>query len=234
MGKAHRFQRAGIWIVAAILSATSLGCGIVTHGRNLMFDEVTIQMRAISHEGADDENQWRHVCQLLNRYQAFDCDSIKRSNCHPIGENMACDYEDITLTFNPPLTLTKLRRLHQEILALHDDGVSVGLQTSSVRAAYSGLMSEGDISIMVKIEVSPGAALRVERNILGHCVAVDTPRNVFHGEVKLHQRQEWLYYWTELSAGTDRVRKYYRLNILSHTEEELGEKSFKRLIQRRR
>ena len=210
-----------------------ISCGVFRdRGRDLVFDEVKLNIRAIGHEGEGRQNQWRTVCELLNRYAELDCQTVKRTNCQQVGSIRVCDFDTITLTFDPPLTLKKLRRLHGELLALEREGVMLGLKTGSLTTEYVGLTAEGTISISVHIAVTPGATLFLERRWKGICEQVKTVNNVFDGEISLRKGQEWVFYRTEVRTGSDLAQRYFRLNIISKRSEELTRDDFDRLISR--
>lgn len=217
-------------VVLVTLSGT--GCWPSKQGRDLVFDEVTFNISAIAHEGDDNENQWQIICDVLNRYGEFDCQEVERTNCQQVGSVRVCDYEGVTLFFDPPLSLTKLQQLHSQLLALDNNGVTLGLRRGSLTAEYIGLTAEGTISIKIRIAVTPGATLYVERRWTGICEKVTTTDNVFHDEISLRKAQEWVFYRTELKTGRDTVQRYFRLNIMSKREEELSQTEFDRLITR--
>lgn len=198
--------------------------------RDLVFDEIRLDIDAIGHEGKN--NQWQTVCDLINRYTEFDCQSVKRTNCQQVGSIRVCDYDSVTLKFNPPLTLDKLRRLHGELLALERQGVTLGLKASSIMANYVGLTSESSVTITVHITVTPGATLFLERRWAGICKQVKTTDNVFESEISLRKGQEWVYYRTEVKTESDLARRYFRLNIISKSTEELSQKDFNRFMTR--
>lgn len=201
-------------------------------GREMVFDELVLSIKAISHEGDKNQNQWQTICDLLNMYTTLDCRNVTRTNCQQVGSIRVCDYESIVLTFDPPLSMASLKRLHGELLALKADGVTLGLHNSSLSAGYLGLAAEGSISVKVKIVVSPGATLYVERRWEGICEPVTITDNVFHDEISLRKGQEWVFYRTELATGKDTVHRYFRLNIMSKREQELTKEEFNRLIAR--
>jgi len=134
------------------------------------------------------------------------------------------------LTFAPPLSLDRLLRLHKELLGLERDGISLGLAKGSFVGTYLSLATKGTLSIRVRIAVTPGASLFVERRFPGVCEKVATPNNLFYDEITLGPGQDWIYYRTELKTAGNQVRRYFRLNVSSKQEEELSWEEFDRLI----
>ncbi|RKX25733.1 MAG: hypothetical protein DRP45_05260, partial [Candidatus Zixiibacteriota bacterium] len=122
--------------------------------------------------------------------------------------------------------------LHEQLLALEKYGVTLGLKHGSVSTTYQALIAEGRISIKVRIAVTPHATLYVEHRYIGVCEKVKTKNNVFNQEIQLHRGQEWVYYRTEIDAGHEIVRRYFRLNIISKQEQELSREDFVVLITR--
>jgi len=222
-----------IWVVLVLVGLSMTGCGMFRdQGRDLVFDKVTLKIDAIAHEGEGQQNQWQTVCELLNRYAEFDCQNVKRTNCQQVGSIRVCDYDSITLHFDPPLSMLKLRRLHNELLTLEQSGVTLGLKTGSFTAEYIGLTSEGSVSVNVRIAVTPGATLFLERRWESICEQVKTTDNVYDGEINLRKGQEWVFYRTQVHTGSDLVQRYFRLNIITKLLEELSRKDFDRLISR--
>jgi len=222
-----------IWIGLVLVGLSLTGCGMFRdQGRDLVFDEVTLNISAIAHEGEGKQNQWRTVCELLNRYTEFDCQNVKRTNCQQVGSIRVCDYDSITLRFDPPLSLIELRRLHGELLSLEQHGVTLGLKTGSLTAEYVGLTAEGTVSINVHIAITPGATLFLERRWESICEQVKTVNNVYDGEINLRKGQEWVFYRTQVQTDSDLVQRYFRLNIITKGFEELYRKDFDRLISR--
>ncbi len=228
----HKTERLAVWAILALIGLSLTGCGIFRdRSRDLVFDEVRLDIDAISHEG--DRNQWQTVCKLINRYAEFDCQNVIRSNCQQVGSIRVCDYDTLILKFDPPLSLDGLRQLHGELLALEREGVTLGLKTSSIVADYVGLTSEGSISITVHISVTPGATLFLERRWEGICERVKTSDNLYEGEISLRKGQEWVYYRTEMESESDLARRYFRLNIISKSSDELTKEDFDRLLAQR-
>jgi len=232
--KGHRGSGfSGRLTVSALLLATLTGCaGLRLQGQGPTVNEVTLNIRAVGHEGSNDRNQWLKICAVLNRYGRVDCVNFDRTNCQQVGSVRVCDFENITLSFAPPISLDRVTRLHRELMALESEGVSLGLTYGAFGGTYTGLSAVGTVSIRVRIAVTPGATLYVEHRWPGVCEKVATPKNVFDDEITLHPGQEWIYYRSELVTGSDEVRRYFRLNISTRREEELTEKEFDRLIKR--
>lgn len=207
------------------------GCGAF-HDRNRdpLFEEARLSISTIGHEG--DDNHWQTVCNLLNKWAPLDCQSIKRTNCQQVGSIRVCDYDSVILRFDPPVTWKTIQLLHEELLALKQQGVTLGFKTGSFSAGYVGLIAEGDISINVRISVNPDATLFLERRWEGICEEVAMIDNFYDGEISLRKNQEWVFYRTEVQTGSDLVSRYFRLNIITKRAEELSQKDFDKLISR--
>jgi hypothetical protein len=189
------------------------GCAALKpSGRSPSFSRITLSIKAVAHEGEGEENQWLKICEVLNLYGAVDCTNYERTNCQQVGSIRVCDFDNITLTFAPPLSLKRLLRLNADLLALENDGVSLGLTAGEFTGTYSNLTSQGTLSVRVKISVTPGAALYI-------------------GEISLRPGQEWIYYRTEL-GGSGGTKRFFRLNVSSRREEELTSDEFHALIGR--
>lgn len=224
-------EHLAIFALLTLIGLSLTGCGIFRNrSRDLVFHEVRLDIDAISHEG--DRNQWQTVCELINRYAEFDCQNVVRTNCQQVGSIRVCDYDTVILKFSPPLSLDGLRHLHGELVALEQEGVTLGLKTGSIVANYVGLTSEGSISVTVHISVTPGATLFLERRWEAICEKVKTSNNLFEGEISLRKGQEWVYYRTEVQTESDLARRYFRLNVISKGSEELTGEEFDRLISR--
>ena len=208
------------------------GCAAIKPGaKSPSFDKVTLNIKSVAHEGEGDENQWRKVCDVLNRYGTVDCAGYERTNCQQVGSIRVCDFDSISLAFAPPLSMKRFLQLHADLLALENDGVSLGLAVGEFSGTYSNLASQGTLSVRVKISVSPGATLYLERRFSGVCEKVPTPGNVYIGELSLRPGQEWIYYRTELGSG-GKIQRFFRLNVSSRREEELTADEFHALIGR--
>jgi hypothetical protein len=208
------------------------GCAALKpSGRSPSFSRITLSIKAVAHEGEGEENQWLKICEVLNLYGAVDCTNYERTNCQQVGSIRVCDFDNITLTFAPPLSLKRLLRLNADLLALENDGVSLGLTAGEFTGTYSNLTSQGTLSVRVKISVTPGAALYLERRFSGVCEKVPMPGNVYIGEISLRPGQEWIYYRTEL-GGSGGTKRFFRLNVSSRREEELTSDEFHALIGR--
>jgi len=221
-----------VLVLLFVLFAFS-GCASFRPGGNdPSFEKIVLNIRAVAHEGETDQNQWLQICQILNRYGLVDCANYERTNCQQVGSIRVCDFENITLTFAPPLSLKRFRRLHAELLTLKNDGVTLGLTSGVFNGTYSNLTSQGTLSIRIKIAVTPGSVLFLERRFSGVCEKVSTPDNVYYGEIGLRPGQEWIYYRTELGAGAGQINRYFRLNVSSRREQELTADQFNSLIGR--
>ena len=218
-------------VVLLLVSAGMCSCAALRPAnQNPTFDRITLNIHAVSHEGGSDQNQWLRICEVLNRYGRIDCANFERSNCQQVGSVRVCDFDSIALTFAPPLSLTRLVRLHNELLALKVEGISLGLTRGSFAGTYTSLASQGSLSIRIRIAVTPGTSLFVERRYPGVCERVATQDNVFFDEVTLRPGQEWIYYRTELKTGNELVRRYFRLSVSSKLEQELSRDEFERMI----
>ena len=222
------------WICVAIITGSALlisGCAALRPSSQApAFDQITLNIRAVAHEGGPSENQWLKICDILNRYAKFDGINYERTNCQQVGSVRVCDFDSVVLTFAPPLSLDRLLRLHKELLGLERDGISLGLAKGSFVGTYLSLATKGTLSIRVRIAVTPGASLFVERRFPGVCEKVATPNNLFYDEITLGPGQDWIYYRTELKTAGNQVRRYFRLNVSSKQEEELSWEEFDRLI----
>ena len=185
----------------------------------------------MGHEGDADANQWLKVCDVLNRYGMVDCADYERTNCQQVGSVRVCDFENVTLSFAPPLSLKRIGRLHNELVSLKTQGVTLGLTKGSFTGAYASLAAEGTVSIKIKISVTPGTILYLEHRWAGVCEKVPTPGNVFQDEITLRPGQKWIYYRTELDTGSGLVSRYFRLNISTRQPEELNAEGFNRLLK---
>ena len=231
----HPRMNSGVRIFPIFVSTLLVlgGCASLRpNGNEPSFEKITLNIRAVAHEGEGDQNQWRKVCEVLNRYGQVDCTNYERTNCQQVGSIRVCDFENITLNFSPALSLKRLLRLHADLLALESDGVTLGLTSASFNGTYSNLASEGTLSVRVKIAVTPGATLFLERRFSGVCEKVTTPGNVYYGEISLRPGQEWIYYRTEMGSGTGQIKRYFRLNVSSRREQELSADEFNSLIGR--
>ncbi|MEW5796977.1 MAG: hypothetical protein AB1772_11535 [Candidatus Zixiibacteriota bacterium] len=190
------------------------------------FDQITLNIRAVAHEGDPSENQWLRVCAVLNRYGSVDCANYERTNCQQVGSVRVCDFDNIVLKFSPPLSLDRLLRLHRDLQGLEREGISLGLANATFAGTYLSLATRGTLSIRVRIAVTPGATLFLERRFPGVCEKVETPDNVFFDEISLRPGQEWIYYRTELKTSGQPVRRYFRLNVSSKLEQELSPVEF--------
>lgn len=218
-------------VVLLLLAAGVCGCAALRPAnQSPTFDRVILNIRAVSHEGGPGQNQWLRICEVLNRYGKIDCANYERSNCQQVGSVRVCDFDSIALSFAPPLSLKRLARLHTELMALKVEGISLGLTSSSFAGSYTSLAAQGSLSIRIRIAVTPGASLYVERRYPGVCEKVATPDNVFFDEVTLRPGQEWIYYRTELKTGSTLVRRYFRLGVSTKLEQELSREEFERLI----
>ncbi len=226
----YNVRTASILIVALLALS---GCAAIRPGGNdPSFEKITLSIKAVAHEGDAEQNQWLKICEVLNRYGLVDCANYQRTNCQQVGSIRVCDFDTITLSFAPPLSLKRLRRLHADLLALDQDGVSLGLTSGSFSGIYSNLASQGTLSVRVKIAVTPNSTLFLERRFSGVCERVSTPNNVYYGEISLRPGQEWIYYRTELGADAGQIKRFFRLNISSRREQELTADQFNSLIGR--
>jgi hypothetical protein len=218
-----------LWIALLSLS----GCASLRpKTEDPAFDKITLSLRSLAHEGESDQNQWRKVCDILNRYGSVDCVNYERTNCQQVGSIRVCDFENITLTFAPPLSLRRLLRLHADLMALENEGISLGLTSGTFTGIYTNLTSQGTLSVRIKISVTGGATLYLERRFPGVCEEVATPNNVYYGEISLRPGQEWIYYRTELNGGSGLIQRFFRLNVSSRQEQELTAEEFNRYIGR--
>jgi hypothetical protein len=221
-----------IALSSVLLSAVIAGCASFgPRNQGPVFDRVTLNIQAVGHEGDANTNQWVKICDVLSRYGMVDCANYERTNCQQVGSVRVCDFENITLSFSPPLSLKCIGQLHDDLVSLKNQGVTLGLVNGSFVGAYASLTAEGTVSIKVKISVTPGATLYLEHRWAGICEKVPTPGNVFHDEITLRPGQEWIYYRTELGTGGGLVRRYFRLNVSTRQPEELSAKEFDRLLK---
>lgn len=230
----ERFCSAKYFAVSVVcLSALIMGCAALgPRTQGPVFDQVTLTMRAVGHEGDAHTNQWLKICDVLNRYGMVDCAEYERTNCQQVGSVRVCDFENITLSFAPPLSLKRIGQLHNDLVSLKTQGVTLGLTNGSFVGAYASLTSEGTVSIKVKISVTPGATLYLEHRWAGVCEKVPTHGNVFQDEITLRPGQQWVFYRTELGAGGGLVKRYFRLNISTRQSEELSAEEFDRLLKK--
>ena len=219
-------------VLALAVMITLVGCaGFGPRTQGPVFDQVRLTMRSVGHEGDEQINQWLKICDVLSRYGMVNCADYERTNCQQVGSVRVCDFENVTLTFSPPLSLKRIGQLHTELIALKSQGVALGLTGGSFTGEYASLAAEGTVSIKVSIAVTPGATLFLERRWAGVCEKVPTPGNVFHDEITLRPGQDWIYYRTELGTGSGLVRRYFRLNISTRQPEELAAEDFERLMK---
>ena len=104
----NRTPHAAICIIVLVVALSLFGCGLGKHP-GLTFDEITLHIKAVGHEGDIDSNQWLKVCEVLTRHGMIDCAHYERSNCQQVGAIRVCDFDSITLPFDPPLTLSGLK-----------------------------------------------------------------------------------------------------------------------------
>ena len=222
----------GSFLLVLLVLVTFAGCASFgPRSQGPEFNEVQLTFRAVAHEGSEQTNQWLKICEVLTRYGMVNCADFERTNCQQVGSVRVCDFDTLKLTFTPPLSLKRLGQLHNELLALKSQGVSLGLTKGTFGGEYASLAAEGTVSIRVKIAVTPGATLFLERRWAGVCEKVPTPGNVFHDEITLRPGQDWIYYRTELGTGSGLVRRYFRLNISTRQPEELAAEDFERLMK---
>jgi hypothetical protein len=228
IGSSKHIAVSAVFLFALIGGCASFG----PRNQGPVFNQVTLTIRAVGHEGDTDTNQWLKTCDVLNRYGMVACADYERTNCQQVGSVRVCDFEDITLSFSPPLSLKRIGQLHHDLVSLKNQGVTLGLVEGSFVGAYASLTAEGTISIKVRIAVTPGATLYLEHRWAGVCEKVPTPENVFHDEITLRSGQKWIYYWTELGTGTGLVKRYFRLNVSTRQPEELSPEEFDRLLKK--
>jgi len=223
-----------LFLIAAIAAVCASGCTHFNKGRKLVVDEFVVNINAINHEDNEYGNQWERIRHHFDsRDITLDTSAMIIDNCRPVGSYVVCDHSNIILAFDKPVTLKEIEKVHQSLLQLRKDNVTLGLEFGTVYASYSALGNEGLISTWVRIAVTPGAQLFLERKQIGACDTVFAPENVYEGPVRLYRGQEWVYYRTELDTGADMVRRYFRLHVLERRQEELSEKEFKKLIRRK-
>ena len=228
-----KFSRVVALTLLSIVLVISGGCGgFGPRTQGPAFDQVTLTIRAVAHEGDTQTNQWLRICEVLNRYGMVNCADYERTNCQQVGSIRVCDFENIALSFSPPLSLRRIGQLHHDLVSLKTQGVALGLTKGSFTGAYANLTSEGTIAIRVKIAVTPGAVLFLEHRWAGVCEQVPTPGSVFQGDIVLRPGQKWIHYRTELGAGSGLVKRYFRLNVSSRQTEELTEEDFNRLLRK--
>lgn len=215
-----------------LFSSMQLGCaGFGPRTQGPVIDQVTVTFQTVGHEGDLHENQWLKICEVLERYGMVGCADYERTRCKQVGSVRVCDFENVNLSFAPPLSLKRLTQFHDDLIALKSQGVALGLTRATFEGTYASLTAEGMISIRVRIAVTPGATLYLERRWAGVCEKVLTPENVFNDEITLRPGQKWIYYRTELGAGNGQIRRFFRLNVSSRESEELTNEEFDRLIR---
>jgi len=189
---------------------------------NLELGSVLLEFKGIRSSEGKGIDEWRLIKDVLEDFGCINCDSVKVGNCQEIGTIKVCDYSCIELRWYRPLA--DLEKLHATLQGLK--GVEIGLENARAALVYRGLAAEGRISIIIRIEVTPGSKLFIDRRGENRFVRVETTGNVYRDEISLRRGQEWILYRTELFTGRETINRYFRLNVLTKVEEELTKEEF--------
>jgi hypothetical protein len=213
-----------------VVVALAYGCGSQQQAADLKIDQVYLHFEDVVRDETRQIDEWKEIAQVLNKFGCRNCYAIEGEYTGSLLTKDLYDYE-VTLKWSPPRTTADLDLLHGALLALDRLAIDLALEAASGGVWYRGLAATGRITIIVRIEVSPGSELYLDRHQTGDFVYVETPDDVFRDEITIRKGQEWLYYKTRLTVREETKTKYFRLNIVTQLEEELSEHEFRKALK---